>query len=241
MIVWLASFPRSGNTFLRILLHRLYGITTSVVYDVDGVARRVGEELVGYTVRSGSYEAMRQSETLHFIKTHRQRDDLVDDADRAICLVRDGRDALVSWARQRSEADRSQYRPILEALIETSSPKGTGSWGRNVLSWVQSPPTHTVQVRYETLIADPDAAAARIVGAVAPRLRLRVDPQIPSFVELQRVDPLFFRRGMVGTHRDELPDDLHSLFWSRPDNRDAMSLLGYTQMPSGLGRSRYST
>ncbi len=42
VIVWLASFPRSGNTFLRILLHRLYGVRSSVVYDVDGVAQRLG-------------------------------------------------------------------------------------------------------------------------------------------------------------------------------------------------------
>jgi len=228
MIVWLASFPRSGNTFLRILLHRLYGITTSVVYDVDGVARRVGEALVGYEDRPGNYEAMRHSEALHFIKTHRQRDNLVDQVDRAICLVRDGRDALVSWARQRSEADGSHYRTILETLIETSSPKGTGSWGHNVLSWFQSPPTHAVQVRYEALVTHPGATAVRIVSAVAPHLQLRAKPQIPSFAELQMVDPLFFRRGVIGTHRNELPDDLHSLFWSRPENRDAMSLLGYT-------------
>ena len=228
MIVWLASFPRSGNTFLRIVLHRLYGITTSVVYDVDGVARRVDEALIGYEDRPGSYEMMRDSEALHFIKTHRQRDDLVEQADRAICLIRDGRDALVSWARQRSEADGSQYRTILEALIETSGSRGTGSWGHNVLSWLQSPPTHAVHVRYEALIADPGAAAARIVGAVAPHLRLRANPRIPSFAELQMVDPLFFRRGVAATHHSELPDDLHSLFWSRPENRDAMSLLGYT-------------
>jgi len=25
VIVWLASYPRSGNTLLRIVLHRLYG------------------------------------------------------------------------------------------------------------------------------------------------------------------------------------------------------------------------
>ena len=117
---------------------------------------------------------------------------------------------------------------MLEALIEASGSKGTGSWGRNVLSWLQSPPTHAVQVRYEALVADPGAAAARIVGAVAPHLRLRATPQIPSFAELKTVDPLFFRRGVVGAHRNELPDDLHSLFWSHPENRDAMSLLGYT-------------
>ena len=42
MIVWLASFPRSGNTFLRIVLHRHFGVRASVAYDFDGVAERVG-------------------------------------------------------------------------------------------------------------------------------------------------------------------------------------------------------
>ena len=33
MIVWLASFPRSGNTMLRILLHRFYGRLSYSLYD----------------------------------------------------------------------------------------------------------------------------------------------------------------------------------------------------------------
>ncbi len=49
MIVWLASYPRSGNTFLRLVLHRLFGVPTYSVYeDDDPVAQRVGPELVGY-------------------------------------------------------------------------------------------------------------------------------------------------------------------------------------------------
>ena len=36
MIVWVGSFPRSGNTFLRIVLNRVYSVRTSVVYDFDG-------------------------------------------------------------------------------------------------------------------------------------------------------------------------------------------------------------
>ena len=59
MIVWVASFPRSGNTFLRIVLHRLYGVRTSTVYDVDGVAARLGKDLVGFTDRPGSLADMR--------------------------------------------------------------------------------------------------------------------------------------------------------------------------------------
>lgn len=51
MIVWLASYPRSGNTFRRIVLHRLYGVPTYVVYDVDGVAQQIGPELMGFRER----------------------------------------------------------------------------------------------------------------------------------------------------------------------------------------------
>jgi hypothetical protein len=79
MIVWLTSFPRSGNTFLRIVLHRHFGIRSAVVYDFDGVAERVGRELVGFEDRPASYDEMRGSDELHFIKTHRQRDDRIGD------------------------------------------------------------------------------------------------------------------------------------------------------------------
>ena len=64
MIVWLASFPRSGNTFLRILLHRLYRVRSSVVYDVDGVAERLGESLVGFEQQPMSYDEMRASDAV---------------------------------------------------------------------------------------------------------------------------------------------------------------------------------
>jgi hypothetical protein len=52
------------------------------------------------------------------------------------------------------------------------------------------------------------------------------DARIPSFTELKRTDTRFSRRGKTGTHRDELPRELHELFWSQPDNRAAVELLG---------------
>jgi hypothetical protein len=48
VIVWLDSYPRSGNTLLRIVLRRLYGAPTYGIYDDDPVAQRVGLGLVGY-------------------------------------------------------------------------------------------------------------------------------------------------------------------------------------------------
>jgi hypothetical protein len=108
MIVWLASYPRSGNTFLRIVLDRVYGAHSSVVYDTDGVAERLGREFVGFKERA-DVEAARRDEAIHFIKTHRQRDERVHHEDRVICLVRDGRDALVSYARMLSEGEPEAF------------------------------------------------------------------------------------------------------------------------------------
>jgi hypothetical protein len=87
--LWVASFPRSANTFLRIILYRLYGVRTSTIYDLDGVAERLGKDLIAFTDRPGSLAELRASDELHFTKTHRQRDADIDENDPAICLVRD--------------------------------------------------------------------------------------------------------------------------------------------------------
>lgn len=223
----MSSFPRSGNTFLRIVLNRLYGVRTSVVYDVDGVAERLGSDLVGFAERPAAIEAMRESNEVHFVKRHRQCDDQVDEMDKAICLVRDGRDALVSWARMASEPEGIRFESELHAMITRRNKVGTGGWGHNVLSWLQPAVPHREVLRYEELAREPTATVERVIAALVPQLRPLADAQIPSFTELQQADDRFFRRGLTGTHRDELPDDLHQLFWTQPDNVAAMRSLGY--------------
>ncbi len=225
MLVWVASFPRSGNTFLRIVLNRRYGIPTSVIYDYDGVADRVGGELVGYVDRPAPLAEMRAAAEPHFIKTHQPRDNDVDAADRAICLVRDGRDALVSWARMLSEEDPATFPAVLRQLIDGSDGRGTDRWGVNVLSWLRPPAPHRVVLTYAELVADPAASVDRVMAVIAPDLRPDRNAVIPAFDELRQVDSGFFRRGAVGSHLDELPPELLELFWAQPDNRDAMELV----------------
>lgn len=227
MIVWLASFPRSGNTFLRIALNRLYGVRTSTVYDLDGVARRLGTDLVGFEERPGTFEAMRESDQTHFVKTHRPRDDNVHDADGALCLVRDGRDALVSWARQRSELDGRHYEAELRTLITQPYTRGAGQWGRNVSSWLVPGAPNRVVLRFEDLVHAPADRVTAAMAIVAPGPEPEPDAVIPSFADLHTIDDRFFRRGTTGTHHDELPADLNQAFWDQPDNQSAMDLLGY--------------
>jgi hypothetical protein len=84
-------------------------------------------------------------------------------------------------------------------------------------------------LRYEDLIADPREALERAVSALLPGLTPVPGARIPSFDELHGIDPDFFRRGLAGSHRDEMPAELHELFWAQPENADAMRRLGYVR------------
>ena len=233
MIVWLASFPRSGNTFFRIALHRLYQVPTYVVYDVDGVAAQIGTELMDARERPGTFQQMRDSDEVYFVKTHRQRNDpVIADEDRAICLVRDGRDCVVSWARLNTKhlagANDYEERFAEEARsIITRRTGGTAGWGQNVLSWNQSADPAPVWVRFEDLITAPQATVDAAVSKSAPGQARVEHAQLPAFKELRGHDPEFFRSGTTGTHQAELPADLHDLFWEQSENATAMQLMGY--------------
>ncbi len=237
MIIWLASYPRSGNTFLRIVLHRLYGVPTYSVYDDDDpVALRVGPALVGYRPKPIDRAAMRDSAEVYFTKTHKRRK---GDSYRALYLVRDGRDAVVSKAHlQASEENLSSgdYQKRFEDLLreEITRPyiagqPSSGTWGGNVLSWLGASDTSVALLKYEDLVIDPRGSVARTVSSLLPELVLNAAANIPSFADLHRTDSEFFRRGAVGVYRDEMPSELQELFWAQPENAMAMKQLRYGQ------------
>jgi hypothetical protein len=235
VIVWLASYPRSGNTFLRIVLHRLYSAPTYSIYeDDDPVAQRVGPDLIGYRMKPLDRAMMRDSAEVYFTKTHKGRK---GDGRRAIYLVRDGRDAVVSHAHLRMSQRRAaggDCQTTFEAFLreEITRPyidgqPSSGTWGGNILSWLGAADALVTLLRYENLIVDPLGSVERAVSSLLPELVPNADAVIPSFSELHKIDPLFFRRGVARSHRDEMSDELHELFWAQPENATAMRLLQY--------------
>ena len=234
MIIWLASYPRSGNTFLRVVLRRLYGAPTYSIYDDDDpVAQRVGPSLVGYRPKP-ERAVMSDGADIYFTKTHKRRK---GDGYRAIYLFRDGRDAVVSHAHLRlsqQQAVDSDGQATFETFLreEITRPylegqPSSGTWGGNVLSWLGAADTSVTLLRYEDLIVDPRGSVERAVSSLLPELVPIADAVIPSFSELREIDPLFFRRGVAHSHPDEMPEELHELFWAQPENATAMRLLRY--------------
>lgn len=224
MVVWLASYPRSGNTFFRILLKQLYGINTPTAYiGADHTAFEGGKELVGHVAAEWTVDEMVLKQETLIVKTHRRASDNFP----AIYLHRDGRDSIVSYAQKMSNS--KTYHDTLKRLITTSG-SSTGTWGQNVLHWLKRAGSNTICVSYEELIENPESVVENTLRDLKIDRELQHNYQsIPRFEDLREVNSQFFRRGVVGSYKDEMPDELHEIFWEQPEHHEAMNLLGYSR------------
>jgi len=110
VIVWVASYPRSGTTFARIPLHYLVGISRRTVYPIANDVRTI-QPVIGQLPSEISLPEMAAAPEHFFVKTH----ELPGEDDwPAIYLVRDGRDALLSDAHNgpQDTAKRSARRTL---------------------------------------------------------------------------------------------------------------------------------
>ena len=114
---------------------------------------------------------------------------------------------------------------FLETLRERIVSQGHfGGWGRHVLAWSRRE-TPTVTVRFEDLVRRPAEEVQRALAVAGPGPRLNPDSSPPAFEVLHEAAPWFFRRGIEGAWRDEMPEDLQALFLAT--HREAMERLGY--------------
>lgn len=147
-IIWLASFPRSGNTLLRTVLWHCFGLRSASLYPEDLGGNKELKRYIGHVDQSelefvGPDRQIRFPENgIPLFKTH----EYSSDANPAIYVVRDGRAATVSlWQFYREKLP-------LEAVIAGQHRFGT--WSRHVAAWRPWERPHTLLVRYEDMTAD---------------------------------------------------------------------------------------
>jgi len=220
MIIWLASYPRSGNTFLRVVLNSVFDVRTYSIYDdrTDIGADNRLSEVVGHEFLPDGFdlEQARRSDKLYFIKTHDGPAQSLDD--KVIYLLRDGRASTLSFRRYLM--DYQDHPVSLRDLIRGRHSFGT--WGQHVSAWNPAGRKNTLLVRFEELIADPFA----VVDAVAAFTGLRpVSTEIPSFQELHEKGPRFFRSGKTDAWKSEYSPSDHCAFWLK--NHQQMTEYGY--------------
>jgi aryl sulfotransferase len=206
-IVWIASYPKSGNTWVRFLVcNLLYGPIDSAAT----LGRLVPDihELRADTVEAPSSPVL--------MKTHYPYSPALPLAMQtagAIYVVRDPADVMLSnyYYRRRSgaalpdgEADFEQY---LESFIAAhGDPRwlqlGMGCWDGNVRSWLTvQHPFPVLRIRYEDLLADGIGVAgllARSLGVVADHERLATAVESASFESMRRIEEADIRAQRVG-------------------------------------------
>jgi hypothetical protein len=227
MLLWLASYPRSGNTFLRILLRQRYAVrSVCTEFDRQGPPPRTIRRSAVLTPDYVSAEDPVVPDVTG-VKTHALPPNSTEPA---FYVVRDGRDSLVSYAHfaltqveglRLDEISPGQVTNKVRELI--LYPRlNYGTWSQNVEAWTRRPNTHVL--RFEELVARPREVVDRAIGDIGLNLRL-VSDAIPSFEELHRASGVFFRRGATGTWPEIFSRELHALFWKH--NGTVMERLGY--------------
>ncbi len=221
MIIWLASYPRSGNTFFRRALYSRYGVRSGTLYHH---AKPPQSGSTGYHDAT-KLEGFASDTDAHWVKTHGLP---LQDEFPAVYLLRDGRDSLVSYAHfvlgheeKDGANDPDLFHSTLSDLIV--APSEFGTWSENVRSWVGRPNVQVV--RFEDLIADPAGELARVRRQLGMTGDGQTLGEIPTFRELHKAEPSMFRSGLVGGWRTAMPTDLEELFWQH--HGEVMESVGY--------------
>ncbi len=226
MKCWIASFPRSGNTYFRNILYYVYGIESSTWH------------------KESTYPIDADYDKFDFVKTHLLPSDLkpTDGKIPAIYLVRDGRDAMVSIAHHRSDIVQpgSDFAENLKDAIIAAEGSFFGGWSRNVNEWIERA---DIIIKYEDLIKDPQAVLARVEQVVDMPPANWVN--LPDFKSMKFGKPKyggqttsktiqissedfskkFFRKGKAGSWKEEFTPELLELFSQR--HGAVMDRLGY--------------
>jgi hypothetical protein len=228
-VTWLASYPRSGNTLLRVILKHCFGQASQSIYsDAEfsdpALCAMVGHEPVGDDPNAFVQQARQDGRSL-YVKTHG-----LPAADRhpAIAVVRDGRSAVVSHAHFLREILGHDVTPA-----DVIRGRQGVSWSQHVRAWALAARPGTLVVRYEDLAAGDEATLAAISAFIG---RPQLNAFDISFERLHALSPAFFRRGSDRANIAELDAPAAALFEKL--HGQTMRALGYgTRMRGGAVRA----
>lgn len=226
MIVWLSSYPRSGNSLLSNLIKHHLGLPVYSIYEEPTYLKDTYIHLKKEDISKAA-----KSKDIFFVKTH----ELPDDESPAIYIVRDGRDAIISYAHYildnkinlPENLPPTPFTWALDALINSSDQ--FGGWGEHVLSWINRS-SKTVTIHYEDLLIK-DNRVGIIKSAINTfslgPLPFVTEVPLPEFKKYHDQTPNFYRKGEAGSWVVEMPYKYHLRFWERYGH--AMQELGYKQ------------
>jgi hypothetical protein len=218
MIIWVASYPRSGNSLTRQILRQCFGKVSYALRSGNGPSDR--SDLLGTGTFEGKPEdflrSARSDEKMWFVKTHLPSD--VDEYEKVIYPFRDARAAMTSYRRFQHDVNGLDF--TLEEIIRGRPP--LENWSQHVAWALARPQQDTLLLRYEEL-RRPTPECLQLIS-IFTGLPI-VTEKIASFEEIRHIRPEMTRNGDNGAGISDLESACSDLFWR--ENGEMMRRLGY--------------
>ncbi len=236
--VFLVSFPKSGNTWLRFILGYYYYPETCSFDTIDRLLPDIHY----------NPDAVAGMSDRRFIKSHFPYSKLhqTEKYPKVIYVVRDGRDVAVSYYFYLKRSGvLSETISFEEALVimEQATLFEYSNWSMHVDSWLSSGHSDLHLIRYEDLLDDPDGVATRLfefIGDPADPQKLQEALSQSHFSNLREkeqnmhgfwrgkpADPSirFMREGRKRDWENHFPEELARSFYEQ--HKTLFSKLGY--------------
>ena len=202
MIIWIASYPKSGNTLIRAIL-------TSLIFSEDGIVdfknlHRISNFSNGFFFKKfiSSYEniletskywikaqeELNKNKKLKFFKTHNalctiNGNAFTNEINTAGCIyvVRDPRDVVVSASKYYDLShDKTKNNMFNEKMDLINNMKGSpfntflGSWPNHYNSWTKNC-KNVLLIKYENLIENKENEIRRIISFLNKFVKISFD------------------------------------------------------------------
>lgn len=238
--IFIVGYPKSGNTWFQ-------NLVAGVVYGVD--PRWSPSPLVHDLVPDRGYNKYyRRYATPMFFKSHSLP---CPEFRRVVYLLRDGRDAMVSYRHYREAIDHVEYNFL--NFVSPGAELYPCHWPDHVNAWMKNPyGAQMLTIKFEDLLRNPVRELERFcqfAGLSRQTAHLTAIAEAASFRNLRdkearlgfgRVDQIFpsgtsfFRRGIAGSYKDEMPPDVLARFLDHAG--EALRRHGY--LPDGSGEKK---
>jgi hypothetical protein len=234
MIIWLSSYPRSGNTLLRTVLHRCFGLYSYADEPVDYQSEfRDNPEMIGHIKSAEPWETLYSKfskfEDAVLVKTHLPP----RDNQPFIYVVRDGRSAIQSYWKFHRDFNCREV-PLASLILGDDA---YGHWSDHYRAWNGRYAGKKIVLHYHDLIH----ASGTILEKIADFLEHPggIRPWINPIDELHHHEPDFFNQANEvftpganwSPFHQHLFDFIHG---------DLMRELGYCTVKKGAGSAELS-
>ncbi len=227
--IFVVGYPKSGNTWVQEL----------VAGAIHGVMPEFAPfSLVQDLVPDVHYQPWyKRHSTPMFFKSHALP---TPEYRRVVYLLRDGRDAMVSFLHYRQALEHRTFNFLEFVTNDALTPPC--KWHKHVEAWTANPfKADIITIRYEDLQDDPVRELQRLckfAGLQRPLWLLKAAAQSARFQTMQSKesvqgnystvwprDKLFRRRGLVGSYKDEMPAEALEAFLR--DSAQTLRQCGY--------------